>query len=321
MNSKMNLLITDLQLIDLFLMEEQKPAFSFFWMTDRNPLSGHVKKRRIANPNRAMRTVHARLLHGFRQLGIKLPSATGGITGSSPLKNLDYHRRKRGDKHRFNRYFYLLDLKNAFPSIDNEKLIEIVASLFPQELNEVVTRILNMYCLSTRDKIKGLIVGAPASPYLFNLYCEVMVDQQLRALCEQYQLSYSRYLDDFAFSSTQPIGEHKRRMIREIIMNAGFLINHKKCQVYDLSKGSVIINGIGVRRNGDTYLPRHAVVQLRGLMHQALNGQPVDWAVIFGKMGLFIHLTDVYHPNAIESKLLDQYYEFRMMVKEALATY
>lgn len=157
------------------------PEFRTFFLNDRNPLGKTGKKRKITAPNEAMKILHRRFLKFLRQqpgLNRLLASATGCRHGNSPRRNVMLHRRHR--------YFYLLDLRNAYPSVNGEKLAAVLCSLMPrlsaaeqQDLfrEQAVLKFLKNFCLAATD---GLLIGAPASPDLFNIYAASLIDQPLR---------------------------------------------------------------------------------------------------------------------------------------------
>ena len=151
----------------------------------------------------------------------------------------------------------------------------------------------------------GLIIGAPASPALFNLYAGVLLDEPLGALCAKWGVTYTRYLDDFTFSAPEgnPIGEKKRRAIREVIARAGFEVSHRKSAVYDLRKGAIIINGVGLEHGGRIFCPRHYTEKIKGVMLLRLGRRNVSREVVSGMMGVFHDLTRGRRMNRTEQKL------------------
>ena len=280
------------------------PYFTGFWLNDHNPLSGHTKTRFISNPNGPMRTIHASLIKHLRSLRIPLPSSTACRPKSSALNNV---RRHIGSRH-----FYLLDLRNAYGSVRLDALADILCSVDRHNGVSVTQEVLRRFAISDDGTGRtGLIVGAPASPGLFNIYAEVTMDRQLRAIALRHRLIYTRYLDDLTFSGHHPIGEEKRREMRTVIEAAGFAVNHRKSQVLDLDKGSITLNGVGLTRGGKTFLPRHGLDRLRGMLHRALTKRDVKPAVIHGTMGMFRHLTfSKKGMNQTEKKVWNTYRQF-----------
>ncbi len=241
-----------------------KPNMDFFW----KEVAG--KRRLIGNPNKAMRVLH-RLFGDYILKGVKstddsgygirkLPSATGCVPDSNPLKN--------AQKHAKGRFFYITDLKNAYPSVDLDRLALVIVYLSRYEdyCTEISTKffaedrylgllretplfgqmflLLRHYFAGMQGT--GLAVGGPLSPYLMNLYCEVYLDSRLRRWCERHDIIYTRYVDDLAFSSAIPIDENQRREIRRFVRESGFEVNRRKSKVLALVQGTVFITKVGL---------------------------------------------------------------------------
>jgi hypothetical protein len=297
-------------LLDLLLrnLPPEHPAFTYFQLRDENPLGRYEKTRRIGAPNRTAELIHSRINNCLRDRRW-LPFATGALPYCSPRSNVL--------RHRFSRFFYLTDIHAAYPSVNPEKLAEILEEYFSwyeggalRATKDELLVFLKRLCVDKQSG--GLIVGAPASPYLFNLYAEVLIDRPLGALCRKYRLAYSRYLDDLTFSSRSRIGEKKRKAIREIIQRAGFSINHRKSRVHDLRKGPIEITGIGLEYGGRIYLPRHYLRRIKGVLHAAVH-DPVNFQqLVSGMMGLFFGIThEGSRLNSTERDIIDGYKHFR----------
>lgn len=280
-----------------------EPAFTPFFLTDRNPLSGTRKKRKLYRPNVAMRIVHARLICFLRQFTRRLPHATGGLPDCSPVDNVGPHRRHR--------FFYLIDLCDAYRHVDVAHLADVLHTLDPSALGEqaALRQFLEQYCCAPEG---GLATGAPASPDLFNLYAGRLMDDRFSALCRQYDLTYTRYLDDLTFSSPdRPIGRHRRRALRAIVMDAGFSVNDRKAGVYDLAKGPIVITGVGLEHGGRVFLPRRYLRRIRGATHAASTRFTVSAATIHGMMGVFRSITNSRKMNRLERRLVAAYRHFQ----------
>lgn len=293
----------------------EDPKFTWIQLRDRNPLGRTQKVRTIGVPNRTMEFIHSRLIEYLRDnKRWLLPFATGARPYCSPRKNVL--------RHRFNRFFYLTDLHAAYSSVNLGKLVEIVEKFLHWHQGGVLgdTRenlkfFLEEFCIDPRG---GLVTGAPASPDLFNLYAEGLLDRPLGLLCGKHNLTYSRYLDDLTFSSSSRIGEKKRKMIRKIVEDAGFSVNHRKSKVHDLRKGPIEITGVGLEYGGRLFLPRHYLRRIKGMLHLAMR-DPLNFQYqVFGMMGLFLGITPSGTKfNRAERAILDEYKRFRdVLIKE-----
>lgn len=278
------------------------PSFRPFELDDINPLSGSRKQRVLYDPNPAMRTLHRRFLIWLRSRWISLPCATGARKGASPVRNVQRHQSQR--------YFCLLDIESAYWNVDGKKLAQVICSFDERlqgreaEVQDFLSRHF-LHCLAG-----GLITGAPASPEIYNHYAGALLDRDLRALCRRFGLIYTRYLDDITISSqSEPIGKRKRRAIRDLIINAGFPLNHAKSKVCDLKKQPLVITGVGLEWPGRIFLPRRYLRRLRGVLHRAVRHGNISRSKLNGMMGVFWAATDPGRLNAAERKITQCYQE------------
>jgi len=243
-----------------------EPHFDRFVLTDVNPVSGRSKKRYLSNPNDAMKKLHERIIKALRSdsnSGLRtlyLRYATGSSKGNSPLSNVM--------RHRHNRHFYLLDFANAFRSVEVVKFVRILREFDPfgAHPSERVREFVDDYLMDPRG---GLTQGGNASTDLFNLYVGRYVDVRLGPLLEANGITFTRYLDDLTFSSPELITAAVREQIRQMVIEAGFWINHKKCEVVDLEKRTIVITGVGLGQGGRIFVPRPYLRKVRGFAHKA----------------------------------------------------
>ncbi len=276
------------------------------------------KRRTIDEPDEEARQFNEALLRDLYRLKLPMPNATGGIPGRSLGHNIKPHAE--------NRQFYMLDLENAYPSLNGDRLAAILSRYRILKTERVGKQILDQYCLD--PETNGLILGAPASPYLFNIYCRAM-DAQIQAFCEANGLTYTRYLDDLTISApaNTTIGLKRRAKIREIILNEGWRINHGKSRVHSLEKGPVTVTGISLYPDGYWKLSPKLVREVMEVYKElevklkAQNGylSDKDRDRLAGYNGVLISTYDDRrgHPTAIEMQLIRKYQELRSQVKEA----
>ena len=292
---------------DLLENLPQRPRFNFFSFADVNPLSGRSKRRVVAAPNEAMKTLQRRFLAHLRSRSNEvardslLGHATSSNSGDSPLRNIQYHRH--------NRFLYLLDFTHAYASVKPEQLAPILIRFYPfcNVPVEEMDTFLKSYFF---DKIWGLVPGGPASQDLFNLYAGSLVDLPIAGLLAEKGVVYTRYIDDLTFSSASPIPESVRRGIRHSVVEAGFLINHRKCEHVDLSKRTVVITGIGLDHGGRLFVPRSYLLKIRGLMHRAITKGGVEKGRIEGMVAFFKLLLQDQPPNKLEQRVLSEYRQY-----------
>lgn len=289
-----------------------KPRIDFFW----KEVAG--KLRLVGNPNGAMRTLHQlfgaylrECIFGTDDAGYrvrKLPSATGCVRGSNPLLN--------AQKHAQGKFFYITDLKDAYPSVSLEKLALFITYLVhnAEYRDDVSLKFFetderreslrdDLSFLEVLDMLRrnfagpdgtGLAVGGPLSPYLMNLYCEVYLDAQIRKICEARRLTYTRYVDDLVFSGGTPISSLTRREIRRVIADAGFSVNHRKSKVLAISMGTVHVTKVGLsyepsRDGARLVFPQKRRRKLHGMIQSYLVRQS-DWPEkVSGYVAEFLH--------------------------------
>lgn len=291
-------------LVEKFLTDlPEPPAFRTFRYFDWNPVSGTKKMRLISDPNRGMRVVHARLIKHLRALPVFLPHATGARKRNSPRRNAERHTQSR--------YFYLLDIANAFPSVELERLLEALAAVNPQVAAErdAFRAFLAAYCFAPEG---GLRVGAPASPDLFNLYAGMLLDRTLGAWCKTHRFTYTRYLDDLTISSRRRlITQAQRGAVHALVEEAGFRVNDRKARFADLRKTTIVVNGVGLAERGRLFLPRPYLRKVCGLLHRALTKDDVPAPFVYGVMGVFRDASPAWHGrNKTETKAWRLYLQF-----------
>ncbi len=121
------------------------------------------------------------------------------------------------------RFFWKVDLKKAFDHVT----VESVASL-----QDLPSDILHCPQLFFHER-GGLIQGAPASPKIFQLFCQQRLDPEIKKFCERNNIIYTRFADDLLFSSRNEIEKGAREKIRDIIRETGFHVNEKKVSLVD----------------------------------------------------------------------------------------
>ncbi|MBX4195529.1 hypothetical protein KW796_01040 [Candidatus Parcubacteria bacterium] len=284
-----------------------KAEFKAWQKRDVNPLGRTSRMRTLHTPNEAMKYLHDRLVINLRRIKAVDLTSAASKPGGSALRNVL--------RHRHNRYFYLTDISSAFDSVDSHRLAAVLAGLDTQVRESEVYAFLRQFCMTEQG---GLITGSPSSPDLFNIYCAVLMDGQMREYCLRHEVTYSRYLDDLTFSSKQVIGARKREKIRELISLSGLRIGHHKSRVLDLKKHRIEINGIGLEYGGRVYLPRWYLYKIRGLMHVAERSEdPKLLQRVHGMIGLLQASTDASRPrNRLETKVFSEYAQLRHQTRK-----
>jgi len=285
-----------------------KPSFQIRRYEDVNPVSGAQKVRILSIPNDAMRILHARIVKFLRRLPVDHSISTGARPKWSPRRNTSIHSGHR--------YLYATDISRAYESVDGQRLAGVLCAFAESLLGneQSVFQFLKTYCLGPSS---GLAVGAPASPDLFNVYSAVLIDQPLIKYCRENRLTVTRYLDDVTVSADHPIGKRKRKAIRLIIQRAGFSINHWKSSVLDLRRGTTMVTGVGLNRDGRLFVPRHFLRKIKGILLLAKD-DPLEFEKkASGVMSVFFATRKPRESyNRTERRIFDLWSEFRLRLAQ-----
>ncbi len=175
-------------------------------------------------------------------------AAHGFVPGCSIVTNAEKHLNQRA--------LLKLDLKDFFPSIPINWIINFFASL--GYAKNVSYYLAALCCYDGR-----LSQGASTSPYLSNLLL-VSLDKRLTRLSKKYKLNYTRYADDLTFSG-QYIPHELIGVIGDIVAGYGLTVNNSKTKLIT-KPGQRIVTGLSV--SGSTLkIPRATKRELRKEIH------------------------------------------------------
>ena len=165
----------------------------------------------------------------------------GGAHGFRPRKSIVTNVKT----HVENKCLLKLDLKDFFPSIKINKVVQVFKNI---GYTDTVSCLLAKICCLDDE----LPQGAPTSPILSNIIARQM-DKRLYRLAKRFDYRYSRYADDISFSGEEiPVAFIK--YATDIIEDCGFIVNHKKVRLYR-ENDNKILTGVAIR-NGVIKLPR-----------------------------------------------------------------
>lgn len=191
---------------------------------------GRIKHREITEVKGMLKPIHNLILKRIlNKINYPSPPFIGGLKGKDNILNAYFHKGKS--------HIFCTDLKNFFPHINNRMVYE---ALINQDFSPDVASILTK--LTT---YKGkLIQGGANSTHLayLSIWNTVM---KLQAICDENDIVFTVYVDDLTFSSQKDFKEISKSL-RDIIINDGFFINHKKTFY---TKGKANITGVKVGQN------------------------------------------------------------------------
>lgn len=179
--------------------------------------------------------------------------AHGFVEGKSILTNAMKHKNCKA--------LLKMDIKDFFGSIPQNFIINYFHKELGYNLN--ISYFLSCICC-----LNGTLPqGAPTSPTLSNLI-SLSLDRRLYRLAKKFNLSYTRYADDIAFSGEE-ISSGFIDYVKEIVRDCNLEINEDKTRLY-CSGGSKIIAGVSLA-NGIPRVPRDYRRVLRKELHYVLK--------------------------------------------------
>lgn len=191
-------------------------------------LDGTVKSRPI-NPAYGRLSVIQSAIKNRILREIDFPShINGGVKRKSNITNAKPHQGKK--------YIFTTDLSNCFPSITPKM---VYAAFLGLKLSNVQARWLTK--LTTYKY--ALPQGTSTSPYLANL-CLLPLDQKLLEISSQNDLTYTRYIDDLTFSSSDDFSNSIENII-SLIKSFGLNVSRRKTTYSGIQN----ITGIDVFNN------------------------------------------------------------------------
>ena len=162
----------------------------------------------------------------------------------STIKNVSYA--VNANEHKGNRHAFIIDMKNFFTQITDEKVSNSLCSLL--DLNKDIADMYSVLLTSPYDEEKfsnGKYVlgqGLPSSPLLAFL-CNLSFFNYLNELCLSKDIKMTIYVDDITFSSDNPISQDFIDKLFHLFKKNGLSINRKKIARVKNDKIKVITGG------------------------------------------------------------------------------
>lgn len=138
-----------------------------------------------------------------------------------------------------NRSLLKIDMKDFFPSIDINKVVNVFRSMGYS--NHVSFYLASICCVNGH-----LPQGAPTSPSLSNIIARHM-DNRILGLCKKMNYCYTRYADDIAISGDR-IDSSFVDYVKKIIVECSFEVNEAKVKLYN-GNGAKILTGVSMANN------------------------------------------------------------------------
>ncbi len=257
----------------------------------RNPKLHHYRYRWLARrsapprlleiPKARLKLMQRQVLHHLLDCVPPHPAAHGFRRHRSCLSFATPHLQKPAVLH--------MDLEDFFPSIPAPRVGALFRRLgYPPG----VARVLQGLCThavapalvgaefdalpwETRRRLQAphLAQGAPSSPAIANL-CAWRLDCRLQGLADRFELDYTRYADDLAFSGPASLlrrGPFVQALIGAIAAEEGFRINHRKTRLNTQAQSQRLA---GVVVNQRPNLQRRDYDRLKATLHNCARFGP-----------------------------------------------
>ena len=223
--------------------------------------------RQISQPTAELKFLQ-RLLVNFEFCNLPVHNAATAYRAEKSIKS-------HAVEHAKNSYLLKLDFKDFFPSISSDA----IKHRLRLDMNYSETE-LWMLCqiLCRRDRLTNrlqLSIGAPSSPFLSN-YIMWEFDCRIQSYCDQLGVSYTRYADDLAFSTSAPhvldvVHEYVERLLRELSYLGISLNKEKTVNVSKKNRRSLV--GLVLSNSGNVSIGRAEKRNLRAAMHALINNK------------------------------------------------
>ncbi|MET3028477.1 reverse transcriptase family protein [Flavobacterium sp. UW10123] len=188
-------------------------------------LDGTIKERVIRPSKKKLKLIQSKIKDRILSK-IELPqNVHGGVKKRSNITN--------AKPHQGNKYVFVTDLKDFYPSIKAKKIHDLFIRLgYNKQFAFYITKLTTW---------KGeLPQGTPTSTHISNIFF-LETDSKLIKLCNENNITYTRYVDDLTFSSQKDFQDLIPSFL-SIIKGSGLKISYRKTDY----KGKQNVTGIVV---------------------------------------------------------------------------
>jgi len=236
--------------------------------------------RRIEAPNVTLKAIQRWILLNVLE---KLPvsdRAQGFVRERGIRTNATYHLGKR--------YLLIIDIKDFFPSIGIDKVLDV---FLQATNNEDIAKIYSMLCTFQNR----LPQGGVTSPIISNLVFR-STDERIIDLCNRMHITYSRYADDMTFSSNDfQTLKQIYNQVKEVIESAGYKMNINKTR-YCSGKNRMLVTGLRLNSgNLTTGRERKRTIRAALYNHIIKNDETVNVNHVLGQIAFIRGIEDDYY--------------------------
>lgn len=223
------------------ILKHINAQYSVFWISKRR--GGY---RTISAPSKELKAIQDTIYHRILSPVNIHPAAIGFRHQRCVADNARPHLGKR--------YVLKIDIHDFFHSIRSTRVRKTFRAIgYPPNEAKVLTALCcNNYCLPQ---------GAATSPALSNIIAYEL-DKKLDALATTYGLTYTRYADDLTFSGDSFPKEIVFPLIKKIIREEKFELNHKKTSFME-ERDRKIITGVSISSGVKMTIPKARKREIR----------------------------------------------------------
>ena len=170
-----------------------------------------------------------------------------------------------------------MDLQEFFPSL-NVGDMNVYKSRRPGLFKDWTDQDFLWFCFLV-FRFDSLTIGAPTSPAISNVLC-FDLDVKLNGVCQSRGVNYTRYADDFFFSTSEPgvLKELEQQVKLEVLglqLPGRLQINDAKTR-HSSKKGARRVTGITLGSDGNAYVGRQLKREVRSRVHRLDSLSPQD---------------------------------------------
>lgn len=192
--------------------------------------NGTIKERKIDEAIGDLKIIHKKILaHIFHPFEFPSPPFIGGLKGKDNILNAHFHKG--------NPYKFCTDLKDFYPFINNQMVYKsFIKQGFSADVASILTKILTYNGSVTQG-------GTNSTHLAYLTFLDTA--KKLSEICDANKITFTIYVDDITFSSQTDFKDLSIQL-RDIIIQGGYKINHKKTFY---TRGKADMTGVRVGQN------------------------------------------------------------------------
>jgi len=215
--------------VHILQLQSQFTPYSEFIVSKQNGGNRHIEE-----PNEVLKKIQKKLNTYLQAIYFKY--RTKAAYGFMIDVKGEYDRTivSNARQHLSSQYLINMDFTNFFHAITEEMVKRMFYSYPFQFVNELSDLLADLCCYKGR-----LPMGAPSSPVLTNLYC-IDFDLRVTDYMNQFDIRYTRFVDDMTFSGDAPIKDIVEPYINQLSTEYGLSINQAKTKRYAPGQDKIV---------------------------------------------------------------------------------